>query len=362
MAIKNDDIDSLVSSSFHTDLDIAWLSLKRSLWSYFSTYRSMEYSLSHFDDPKIKLEPAKQRSIHQSDYIENYVETIVHLQHFAELVLKQFLREVHPVLADKSSNKTLILYKLLKGEPLSDGEEENSIEFSLTIKRIKDLINQNKLRSELSYLTAYTYFLEKLNSLRNGIWHRGLRVLPYDKLDRLISKCAFPFIKETIELSEHKKFLSYWKYNSLACTLDPIFEIIAEGAKPSMNFGKIALLKEMGRAAYENPLSENKEFGAVFNKSQIHHAEEIAFNRMMNSSKQTATASDVDKCPVCGLNSLMIFDDYEVQNEGQPDQDVYRYSYKVQCSNCTFTVNDNIKNPKEYGYSDIKDFWQDRSV
>ena len=106
-------------------------------------------------------------------------------EHFTELFIKEALRKEHPLLANEASSKPVILYKLLKREPIEPSELEgiNTIEFSDAFKRFIMLLDEGKIKDKkLRFVKNYKEPLERLNYLRNRMWHRGTFVLRYPAL------------------------------------------------------------------------------------------------------------------------------------------------------------------------------------
>ena len=92
--------------------DTALFSLKLALQAYFSTYQPMHFKLDIFD-PASGSPINTQELIdlnHPYYYCELCTETIVHFQHFAELICKDFLRQEHPLLANNVVNKPIIAF------------------------------------------------------------------------------------------------------------------------------------------------------------------------------------------------------------------------------------------------------------
>ena len=89
--------------------------------------------------------------------------------------------------------------------------------------------------------------------------HRGIFVLHYEALDQLMIKYAIPLIN-AIDLRKffRKKSIRYkWKYKQINCGINPLQKL--ESIK-NYDVKKVALIKEVMRAAYENPLDiEYKE-------------------------------------------------------------------------------------------------------
>ncbi len=334
----------------------AIISLKSALRAYFSTYGSMKYSLHLFDDNSSSSRATLEQS-HSSTYIELVTETIIHFHHFAELILKDMLSAEHPVLALKTEQKHSTLHRLIMKEDIPDAElgEMHTLTFANSMARLCALINDNRIsNSDHHFITHEKSWLKPLNELRNKLIHSGTFVLKYDALDKIVGGYILPFVKRVTDLSEYSDLDQYWKYQSLDCKLDPIDLILHEFTGDSYDIGKIALLKELGRAAYLNPLEERSAWNARFN-------EEIK-NRALRSAKAELgepNRNSVLKCPVCGIISLVVFDDIELEGE-DPNTGVFDkawlYTWQVKCMCCSYEVNHHLKNPKDYGL-DLDNYW-----
>jgi hypothetical protein len=355
------DIKKIVSNGFSlNDLEktissFAFISLGTALKSYFSTYKSSKHFLrtdisSDFDS---QIEEDWQ---YGAEYIENYSETIIHFQHFIELICKEILREEHELLVLNVDKKHELLYKLLFKEdlPSSDLEGLRTIEFNTTLERINQLIKTGKLD------TKYNFFidpknkqaLEQLNTLRNRIWHRGTYVLRYKSLDLFVGHYILPLILKIVELEEYKNVKSRWKYSPLSFPIEPINEIIAECKKVDYNIGKVAFLKELGRAAYSNPLEHTFKF---FNDQIIRRSIRNAEAEV--NLEHFSQADRFYDCPVCGIKSLVSYEDSDGEREEDGNYSSYwTYSWYVKCYCCSFEISHELENPKEYGY-DLPDYW-----
>ena len=197
---------------------------------------------------------------HTDAYIENFTEAILHIQHFIELVCKDFLREEHPLLAVDASKKPIIMHKLLKEEKVELGDQEGlkSLEFSESFDRLIKLIKNDRIDSEkLDFLMESSEALKCLNTLRNRILHRGTFVLRYPSMDKFIGKHILPVIQQITGLPEFSSHSNLWRHKALQCDIEPIKELITENKVTAPDFRKIALLKEVGRAAYSNPIQDH---------------------------------------------------------------------------------------------------------
>ncbi|MEH6451190.1 MAG: hypothetical protein V7765_21170 [Oleispira sp.] len=107
---------------------------------------------------------------------------------------------------------------------------------------------------ELGFLKENDESFEVINKLRNRILHRGLYILKPEALDSLVAKFFLPFIKNLIFLEGYSNYELHWKYIVPASGLGPIDEICIEAVQGKVTSKKFKFFKELGRAAYFNPL------------------------------------------------------------------------------------------------------------
>ncbi|MDB9452656.1 hypothetical protein [Dolichospermum circinale] len=353
------------------NVDLAFLSLKIALKAYFSTYHCYDCGQFYFrdliTDDSHKICDVFGGKLILSKYCEAYTECIIHFHHFAELVLKNFLRHDNPLLVDypandKNKNATVLKYKMIKGElslnelSFEDENHWKTISFSEALQALLDLIQadkESKIKNDyyqkLSFIVPYKAILEKLNSLRNKVWHRGLYILNYEALDEVIGRYILRFVDEVIN---HKNYLGHkdlWSYEELDCGIEPIKEIInhfqevKEGK--SYNIEKIAFLKELGRASYNVNIPWLQHQSSIENKAII---------------VTNGDYSRICRCPVCGVNSLIIYieEDYERNPySGEILRVLSSYPAHVRCECCSFELHHEIGNASEYGIEGIRDFW-----
>jgi hypothetical protein len=180
--------------------DLALVSLRVAMKSFFSTYAKLRGRISSIKNPSATTQEVIDS--YSLNYAEAYAETVVHFQHFAELACKSFLRNDHPLLSDVGSGKAGVLHSLLHNKKLTADEEKQvrSIEFSEALKRLKELVSSNKLEghANLQFITTHFDTLNELNNLRNRVWHRGLYVLEYSALDEFVGKYVLPFVRDVV--------------------------------------------------------------------------------------------------------------------------------------------------------------------
>ncbi len=265
-------------------------------------------------------------------------QTIAFLQHFVELELKAVLRDDHPLLAVEANQRHVLLHKLIKGEDLQESEWAGikSIEFSTTLSRLISLIRSDRLSEGLEFVLVYEDALRQLNVVRNRMWHRGTYILEYEALDQFLTYWIFPFIEQLLAYRGLGK--GAWGIPKLACGLDPVAEMLEDGKKQEYLPSKLALLKEMCRASFNIPpfMSSTIDLGSPLATLARHGAK--GFNWRSKA------------CPVCGGNSLVLYEDEAYFDDGSPCQIVAFAA----CFACSFQIGMDHGNPSDYGF-DIED-------
>ncbi|WP_421329645.1 hypothetical protein [Aeromonas veronii] len=344
------------------DLGIAFSSLKIALKSYFSTYQCFKINLNIVSQDNTDQDVVDYH--HNNRYCELCTETLIHFQHFFELACKKILKDEHPLLSDVALTKPVVLHKLLNNQELS-GEETNSlrsIEFSEAILRLDELIKHNQMSNcaNLQFIRDKKETLIQINALRNRVWHRGVYVLRYQSLDKFICGYVLPLLNDFLQLNEFKGNDCLWKYKALDCKLDPITELVAAYSSKTFDIKKVAFIKELGRAAYSNPLwnrsaSTKKTidgFSKFFDRKHI--------DRAMRISKAEASQdfASVLSCPVCGVKSLVLYTETDVEYGNEEEEySGYAYTDRVVCECCQLTLYSGFDNAIKYGFSNIDDFW-----
>jgi hypothetical protein len=350
--------------------DLSLLSLRTALKAYFSTYQTMRYSLHLFNPTRDLVDALSDIEVdglredpqdiidfnHSTNYFEAATETILHFQHFSELILKDILREVHPLLAHQAKKTPIALYKLLKNEPLTENQMVNlkSVEFDVARERLMALISEKKIDPEYHFIKDFNKCLLKLNFLRNRLWHRGTYILRYPALDQLIGLHVLPFVQKIVALPKYKDKSWAWTSKLLECGLDPIHEIVLAAKEQNIDYRKIAFLKELGRASYSNPFHQSRM------ARSLDRGRRIRSEKLAQNEKQLNNVSSVKKCPVCSSLTLLVFDELNIEEYDDTEhsyEKAYRYTYQVECRVCTFSVDHQLENATHYGFP-IEDYWE----
>jgi hypothetical protein len=340
--------------------DVALLSLRVALKAYFSTYKTMQYSI-HLFEPQSKADQKTIDHGHSVAYCEASTEAILHFQHFVELFIKDVLRKEHPLLADVAAHDPIIFHKLLRKEPLQDAEQRGirSIEFGESFDRFCRLVEAGRIdKGMYDFVVQAKPWIESLNALRNRLWHRGAFVLRYPALDDFVGRWVLPLVSTVTALPPYRDKEKIWRHQRLDCGVDPIAEIIKVCSAPSYDIGHVALLKELGRAAFACPYHDNNF------ASHIDAAVRRRLECAANQECSVPNVSGVTTCPVCGSKCLVISDDIELEGEDPPAGTYDRawlYTWQVECRACSFAVNHHLKNASCYGLA-IPDYWESHEL
>ena len=339
---------------------MATISIRAGLKAYFSTYciAGVSHVLSQGQRQAPEYEMFRQEN--SPNYLEAYSETILHLHYGIELAIKELLRQKHPLLASSNlPDSAVLLFHVLHNRPISFDDEENlkSANFGESLNRVIELEKEKLLEGKLAIVAANKILLGDLNTLRNRIIHRGLFVMDYSAFDLAVSAHIMHFLAEFLALPQFENQANErvfsettppWKYKQLACGIDPMQDIVKIGEDTEHARRKLALLKELGRAAFQNPLDSPGSrlgFNGVDDSIARGRAEQLAKHELSNPHPHACEgANKILECPVCGLSSLVRYND----DDG--------YDTDVICMCCTFNVKRMLGNARDYGLK-IDDFW-----
>lgn len=312
----------------------AFASLRIALKNYFSTYGVSKRYIS-IKGNEIQREDEIKLAGYLS-YQEKYLQTIFHFHHFLELLIKDELRLINPILAIKlDTDNARFIMDLVQRSIDSGNINNHTVEFMVAVKRLKSLENSGYKMADI--IKKYYKVLTDINTLRNRAWHRGTYVLLYSELDRFICSNVLPCILECIENSVYHGSENYWKYKIPKINLDPIHKLIQASRKEHINYSEIAFYKAMGLAAYNIPF-EFKTLGSYKSPSE-RKAEALI----------KLEGYEVIECFVCGKESLVTYreDDWDYDDYNQPINTWWRI-YEIECEECGLKMDRNLGNPREY--------------
>jgi hypothetical protein len=325
---------------------LALLSLRIALKSYFSTYKCVRGQLNKFESEYKHGQQVIDFNTLGSEYIENCAETVVHFQHFVELVCKDLLRREHELLALKGSSALsdpVVFYNLLAGKHVDQGKLTTKTTVSLgeALQRLCGLITAGLIRDDQAgFVKRYESALNVLNRLRNEIWHRGISILRYRALDEFIGRCILPFVLEVVGLPGYADKTVFWKYQAVDCGVDPLDSIVNHLLANQYDLRKVAFLKELGRAAYVNPIRESRISYAPHIVLTNRPVQERRAQQLVGEELKENWWAKAIRCPVCGLKSLIIFEE---------EEQAVPYIERGECKCCTFQIDGELARPKDLG-------------
>lgn len=311
--------------------DFAHLSLNIALRSYYATYKDVQMAL-----PRLTSAGPLDDTRYSLRYIEHAAECILHFQHFAELICRAVLRGENALLAVDAARDAVVLHKLLRGETIST-EDEQALkwsEFSAILSSLEALTRADRLRKG-AFLAKHIPMLRAINRLRNRLWHRGAFVIHYRALDVLVAGHVLPFVRETLEQAEFSALRGSRTRLPARCGIDPLIAIATSQERMEHNHRRIAVLKEIGRAMYANPLQADGLFDES-NDVESRHAAQRADAR----ANASGNVAGVIECPVCGLRTLVGDQNYADHFDQQLGEDVpgERFVFQVECQCCSFSL------------------------
>lgn len=329
--------------------NMAFLSLTMALKAYFSTYKSMSFRFSHL---KSTSPDSEDRDYYTAKYIENACEAIFHLQHFLELFIKGILEKESILLAIDVKKNHALLYDLIKGVDFDESEleKEKQLEFSEALQRIVALIETGRIDSKYGFIKDSKEWMNIVNTLRNRIAHRGVFINRYQALDFLFGKHVFPFLKKALSLDGDAKRYSQLEVFNDSGKFNIIDSLINHFYHDSYSISKVALLKELGRACFENPIRGKLGIGQHEKKRAELIADEVS---------KLEDIGEVLICPVCKTESLVKYHDYVEtydSESGEYDGDI-QIVHNVTCYCCSLELFSNIGDIDRMNLG-LVDYWK----
>ncbi len=301
--IKNDGF--FIKQYYENTENIGVLTLTISLKSYFSTYNSIKNNFSFLKNDNSE---ENQQHIYNANYIKNASEAIFHIQHYLELYVKEILK--------KESNIRKI----------------DRLGFSVAYNKLCELIKKNGL-VKYNFISDAKTWVTYINTYRNKIAHSGVYVIRYIALDYLFGKYILPFLEKVFKVESKESRFSYLKFKSNSGNKNILNELINHFKNEQYNISKIALLKEFGRAGFENP-NFHKLFDDKYKETE--KANELA--RININSK-------IIDCPICEYKTLIQeFEYIEEFNENGATGNDFPSVYKVKCNTCSLEIYHNLDN------------------
>lgn len=324
-----------VSDGYENNL--AAYSLQSSLECYAKTADDLDYLYHNIYSTGQSPTQEEQDKYHGTSYAVNACNAIIHFQHFLELFIKDILLGINHLLVYNPLRKPTILYKMIKGEPVSNEELEgvNFIEFSEALTRIKALHQTGNLDASYNFLSNYFEVFERINTLRNRIAHRGVFIIRHQALDEIYGRYILPFIKDLSDNDpKYRKSLN-WRLNINNPNLNPLESIIDEYKKPSPNPLVVYVCKLIADAGFHNPLNYSI---APFFKSFL--TQKIQKAELMAGELAKIDMFDIKECPICGCKTFIERTDNADEEDDMGNIiNACTFVYSMECHQCGFHIN-----------------------
>lgn len=325
--------------------NLAKLSLMMSLKLFCKTANDIYSNAAWIVDEKKTEEREKAYGL---NYAIDACDSIIHLQHFIELYIKEILEKKDKLLVYDLSRKPLLYYKALKNrKKISDEELEDVhfIEFTDAKNILNSLIDGKKISKKYSFLTKNVETMIDINKLRNRIAHRGVFVLDYNALDEWYGKYVLPFIEDIAQNDSNYSDIFHYCMTLNNNDIKPFEDIIKEYSKQSPNKNKIYVLKMIGYSAYNNRIPSNLPPDPICINPNFNFNQNDLYNKWLQERRDKASKIaksyvddyailNISECPVCKCKTLI-----ETEDTVEDDKDIpHSYVCDIECTQCGFKL------------------------
>ena len=362
--------DVRVGEDFTTSLPVYYLSLNSAFYHYFQTFRDNK-DRYHFLCMDIKSWNREDIAFNfTTDY--NLVFTILGFHRFVELLVKDILRNINPLLAVKFSGKEKDLFSYCDSkteEERIEAKQINTIEYSETFRRFNRAYKHYDKTSDIyiNHLKNYEFIIQQenaetlqlLSDWRNRIMHNGNKFPNILYFDYLISQRVIPIIDKIIKLENiylGKYEPHFYQTSTGIKVIDKILEIKFSykdfsNDKKSKELGfklmNLAHLKEIGRVAYKQD-AFTKSNNARFETSYVDP--KARSERFALAENANVDFLKVKQCICCGNNSLVVYKKkFNFKLFAKEDN----YIKWFKCYHCDYALIDNIGEPKYFGLTEV---------
>lgn len=341
---------------------IYYASLRDAFQNYFSSFRDKRLKFSFL----LNIKDWRTANL-SADYTgadENLIFTILGFHRFFELLLKDILRRIDPLLALKTFEKEEEVFQLV--DKKLNLENIKTIEYGETIKRFKYAF-KHYASSDVyeTKLKAYEFLkteinLESLSYLaewRNRIMHNGTTFPNLIAFEYLITQRIVPIVQQV--LSAEKPLLDQYEphYLKSATGINLLDELLGvkfniadfSDAKKAQQLALLILklqhIKEIGRATTLNlpMLRKNRDFYEHIYNDPIGRSERFA---EVEKEKRGDVFYRLIPCNCCGTKSKVV---YRMEHESLFGRREFNTWFK--CFHCDYSLLNIIGDPFDFGLS-----------
>jgi hypothetical protein len=179
--------------------------------------------------------------------------------------------------------------------------------------------------------------------------------LRYGVLDELIGGYALPFLDDIAKHPDYASRARRWMHKPLKCGLEPLPLIAETMATHKHPRAKVAYLKELTRAAYENPFEVEPVIPFLRHGDELRRERAEAMANLP-SAMEMRQVYRVTTCPVCGANALSVYIiSVDQEFDGQAyDRDV---ADVATCDGCSLELRHEFGNASEHKLTGIENYF-----
>lgn len=378
--------ETRIGEHYKTSLPPYYDSLRHGLDFFFRTFRSRNY---YYQDYAFSfLHPFYEETIgeakkREADFVsreftddDNILLSLVSFQRFFELFSKSVLESIDARLVLKISNSkdfvnlisgsgNFISNKRIEaGEALSRIEILFSAQGDILNTLEKDFPNLKEIKANYSFFTNQSHIetIRFLNEWRNRLLHGGTVFPNLRAFDFLISKRVIPIVRQI--LPTEKAFVE--SNASFYLTTLTNIDLLKEIEELDFDLEKLDTFPLHENTSYELvKLGHLKELGRANMKMNLfvrmnHASFEYNYRDPLGRGIRFAEAEKVhqnfiliNKCPCCGKNSLVLYEETidDIFNQGKK-----LHIQWVTCYTCTYHVRMNAGDPFIFGLSEKEVF------
>jgi hypothetical protein len=362
--MKQENLPEILANNFikfkdtYKDIDSKLIPLKYGLENYFETYSIWRDGFyGYFIERYSNIELSQSMGY---DYLLKYYSSISFIHLFFEHLIIEILEDKSPILSKLTFDKHSNIISFLTGDiDKTDVSKRQNIDYSIALNRIEELLkNHNNLPEKFQINTKYHFLgnhietLKHLAFLRNDIIHSGNNILNKYAYEFFFVNEVLPLVREFIN-TQSPAYIE----RKIHCNVNVIDEIIRYKLVENYNDKKrikelsktlrrINHFKELGRASYTNPVYMGDEKTSDIITKKIIDEAQLQTTFKLEILKH----HEIHICPCCGLKSLTTFDYWTVLVNNKTIVET------AECIVCSYKINVNIGEPKEFGIMDSELF------
>lgn len=356
---KNNEVRIGRGKDFDTNPPIYYSSLSNAFFHYFQTFRVKKNSYHFYTD--VDSWTRKSLGFNFFNVNDDSFFTVLNFHRFFELFIKDLLRRINPYLAVKFPQKENEVFSYLGGE--LPAEQINTIEFGEAKRRFSKAFEYYKRDSEtyINILMKFEFIkeqfnqetLEILSEWRNRLMHNGLTNLNLFALDYLISQRVIPLVKEILEAEKDKLNGVIFHFRKTKTGIDIFEELLkvkfnnnSKAKNLLLPLQQLGHLKEIGRASYNLDIAmrNKKSYYEPCDDNPIRR-----IKRLAEQEKDDPHYYDLKRCICCGEVTMV---SYRKEIESPFKENKYEVIRWIRCYNCSYSLRNNIGEPKNFGLTD----------